>query len=123
MIVYDFKIFYKSEKINFVNESSKHLNYERTLTLNIKLLSSLQNKFALSKNMRDFLKISDDAFKITNVRKFDFASNVRNLKKMFENATIRSNAQKFEFSKNLKNFRKIFKNASLKSNIHINAFI
>ena len=91
MIVYDFEIFYKSEKTNFVNESSRRSDYEETSTLNIKFLSSLQSKFTLSKNMRDFLKIFDDAFEITDVQKFDFALNAKNLKKMFKNATIKLN--------------------------------
>ena len=90
LTVYDFKTFYKLEKTNFADESLRRLNYKKASTLNIKFLSSLQNKFALSKNMRDFLKIFDDAFEITDVRKFNFASNVKNLKKMFENATMRS---------------------------------
>ena len=123
MTVYDFEIFYKLKKTNFADESSRRLNYEKTLTLNIKFLSSLQNKLALSKNMRNFLKIFDDAFEIINVWKFDFASNARNLKKMFKNATMKSDVQKFEFSKNIKNFRKMFENAFLKSNVHVNAFI
>ena len=123
MTVYDFKIFYKLKKTNFANESSKRLNYEKTLMLNIKLLSSLQNKLALSKNMRNFLKIFDDAFKTTNVRKFNFASNVKNSKKMLENATMKLNVQRFKFLKNIKNLRKIFENTSLKSNAHVNAFI
>ena len=116
-------LLHKSRKTNFINESLRRSDYEKTSTLNIKLLSSLQNKFTLSKNMRNFSKIFDDAFKITNVRKFDFASNAKNLKKMFKNATMKSNAQKFKFSKNLKNFQKMFENASLKSNVYINAFI
>ena len=103
LIVYDFKIFYKSKKINFADESSKRLNYEETLTLNIKLLSSLQSKFTLSKNMRDFSKIFDDMFEIINVRKLNFASSARNLKKIFKNATMKSSVQKFEFSKSIKN--------------------
>ena len=123
LIVYNFKIFHKSRKTNSADESSRRLNYEKTLTLNIKLLSSLQNKLALSKNMRNFLKIFDDAFEIINVRKFDFTLNVRNSKKMFENATMRLNIQKFEFSKSIKDFRKMFENASLKLNVHVNAFI
>ena len=90
MIVYNFKIFYKLRKINFANESSRCSDYKKTLTLNIKFLLSLQNKLALSKNMRNFSKIFDDAFEITNVQKFNFALNVKNLKKMFENSTIKS---------------------------------
>ena len=91
MTVYDFEIFYKSKKTNFADELLKRLNYEKTLTLNIKFLSSLQNKFTLSKNMRNFSKIFDDAFKITDVRKFNFTLNAKNLRKMFESATMKSN--------------------------------
>ena len=91
LIVYDFEIFHKLKKINFVNELSRRLNYEKTSTLNIKFLSLLQNKFALSKNMWNFIKLFNDAFEIINVRKFNFALNVKNLKKMFKNATIRLN--------------------------------
>ena len=102
---------------------SRRLNYEETSTLNIKFLSSLQNKLALSKNMRNSLKIFNDAFKITDVQKFNFVSNARNLKEMFENVMIRLNVQRFESLKNIKNFRKIFENVFLKSNVHINVFI
>ena len=77
---------------------------KKTSTLNVKLLSLLQSKFTLSKSMRNFLRIFNDAFKITNVRKLNSASNVRNLKKMFKNAMMRLNVQKFELSKNIKNF-------------------
>ena len=86
-------------------------------------MSSLQNKFALSKNMRNFLKIFDDVFEIINVRRLDSALNARNLKKMFKNATMKSNAQRFKFSKNIKSFRKMLENAFLRLNIYINAFI
>ena len=123
MIVYDFEIFYKSEKTNFANESSRRLNYKEASTLNIKFLSSLQSKLALSKNMKNFSKIFNDAFKIADVRKLNFALNVRNLQKMFENATMKSNVQKFELSKSIRNFRKMFKNAFLRSNVYVNAFI
>ena len=123
LTVYNFEIFYKSRKTNSADQSSRRSNYKKTSTLNIKLLSSLQNKLALSKNMRNFLKIFDNAFEITNVRKFDFASSVKNLKKMFENATIKLSLQKFKFSKNIKDFRKMLENALLKFNVHVNAFI
>ena len=123
LIVYDFEIFHKSRKTNFVNESSRRLNYEKTSTLNIKFLSSLQNKLTLSKNIRDFLKIFNDAFEITNVRKLNFALNAKKLKKMFENATMKLNVQKFKSLKNIKNLRKMLENASSKSNVHINIFI
>ena len=148
MTVYNFKIFHKSEKTNFANESSRRSDYEETSTLNIKLLPSLQSKLALSKNMRNFSEIFNDVFKITNVQKFESASSARNLKKMFENASMklnvqklasslnaknskkmfesvstRSSVQKFKFSKSIKDFRKMFENVFLKSNIHVNAFI
>ena len=60
--------------------------------LNIKLLLSLQNKFILSKSMRNFSKIFDDTLEIINVRKFDFASSAKNSKKMLENATMKLSA-------------------------------
>ena len=123
MIVYDFEIFHKSKKINSADESSRRSNYKKTSTLNIKLLSSLQSKLTLLKNMRDFSEIFDDAFEITNIQKLDFVSSARNSKEMFENATIRLNVQKFKFLKSIKDFRKMFENASLKSNVHVNAFI
>ena len=123
LTVYDFEIFYKSKKTNSADESSRRLNYEKTSTLNIKFLSSLQNKLALSKNMRNFSKIFDDAFEITDVRKLDSASSAKNSKKMLENATIRSDVQKFESSKNIKDLRKMLENAFLKLNTHVNTFI
>ena len=103
LIAYNFKIFNKSKKINFANESSKRLNYEKILTLNIKLFLSLQSKFTLLKNMRNFSKIFNDIFKIINIQKFDFASNAKDLKKIFENATMKSNVQKFKSLKSIRN--------------------
>ena len=91
MTVYDFEIFYKLKKTNFVNGPSRRSDYKKTSMLNIKLLSSLQSKLTLSKNMRDFSEISDDVFKITNVQKFEFASSARNSKEMLENASMKSN--------------------------------
>ena len=91
MTVYDFEIFYKSEKTNSADESLRRLNYKKTLTLNIKLLSSLQNKLTLSKNMRNFLKIFDDVFEITDVQKFEFALSAKNSKEMFKNASMKLN--------------------------------
>ena len=102
---------------------SRRSNYKKTSTLNIKFLLSLQSKLALSKSMRNFSKIFDDAFKIINVRKLDFTSNAKNSKKMFESATMRSNAQKFKFSKSIKNFWKMLENVLLRLNVHVNAFI
>ena len=123
LTVYDFEIFYKSEKINFADELSRRLNYEKISTLSIKFLLSLQSKFTLLKNMRNFSKIFDDAFEITNMRKFNSALNIRNLKKIFENATMRLNAQKFKSLKSIKIFKKMLENASSRLNAHINTFI
>ena len=48
MIVYDFEIFHRFDKSNSINASFRRLDYEEISSLNIKLLSTLQNKFALS---------------------------------------------------------------------------
>ena len=48
LIVYDFEIFHRSKIKNSTNESSRRSNYEEISSLNIKLLSTLQNKLALS---------------------------------------------------------------------------
>ena len=117
MTVYNFKIFHKSEKTNFINESSRRSDYERTSMLNIKLLSSLQSKFALSKNMRDSSEIFDDVFEIINVQKFEFASSARNLKEMLENALMRSNVQKFASLLSVKNSKKMFESVSTRSSV------
>ena len=67
LTTYNFKILYKSKRTNSADESSRRFNYEKALTLNIKLLSSLQNKLALSINMRDSERIFNDAFELTDV--------------------------------------------------------
>ena len=48
LIAYDFEIFHRSKTRNSANESSRRLDYEEISSLNIKLLSTLQNKLALS---------------------------------------------------------------------------
>ena len=48
LTVYDFEIFHRSKARNLANESSRRLDYEEISSLNIKLLSTLQNKLALS---------------------------------------------------------------------------
>ena len=117
MIAYDFEIFHKSKKTNFADESSKRSDYEKTSTLNIKLLSSLQSKLALSKNMRDSSKIFNDVFEITNVQRFESASSARNLKKMLKDASMRSNVQKLAPSLSARNLKEMFKNVSTRSNV------
>ena len=94
-------MFYKSEKINFANESLRRFNYKKTSTLNIKFLSSLQSKFTLSINMRNFERIFNDAFELTNVRKLKFALSAKDFMKMLENASTRLNVQKFKSSTNV----------------------
>ena len=66
--------------------------------LNIKYLSLSQNELALSKNMQNSLKISDNIFKIADVQKLKFATSARD-------------------------FIKTFKSVMSKSNAHVNAFI
>ena len=117
------KFLINQKKINFVNELSRRSNYKKISILNIKLLLSLQSKFTLSKNVRDFSKIFNDTFKIINVQKLDSASSAKNSKKMFENATMKSNVQKFKSLKSINSFRKILENMSLKSNVYVNIFI
>ena len=50
LIVYDFEIFHRSKIKNSTNESSRRSNYENISSLNMKLLSTLQNKLTLSSN-------------------------------------------------------------------------
>ena len=50
LIVYNFKIFYCSNDKNSANELLRRFNYEKISSLNIKLLSTLQNKLMLSLN-------------------------------------------------------------------------
>ena len=52
LIIYDFKIFHRSNDKNSTNESSKRLDYEKISPLNIKLLLMLQNKLTLSSNKK-----------------------------------------------------------------------
>ena len=101
LTVYDFKIFYKSERINFANELSKRSDYEKISTLNIKFLSSLQSKLALSINIRNFKKMFNDAFELTDVQRLKFVLNAKNFMKMFENALTRLSVQKFKSSANV----------------------
>ena len=89
LAVYDFEIFYKSERTNFADESSRRSDYEKALTLNIKLLSSLQSKLALSINMRNFKRIFNDAFELTNVQRLEFMLSAKSFMKMFESASTR----------------------------------
>ena len=101
LTVYDFEIFHKSKRTNFADESSKRSDYEETSTLNIKLLSSLQNKLALSINMQNSERIVNDVFELTNVSRLKSVLNVRNFIKMFKNASTKSSAQKFKLSTNV----------------------
>ena len=68
----------------FINVSTKSNVHFK---LNIKHLSSSQNELTLSKNMQNFLKMSNDVFKIADVQKLKSATNARNFEKTFENVT------------------------------------
>ena len=72
--------------INVLMRSNAHLK------LNIKHLSSSQNELALSKSMQNFLKMSDDVFKIADVQKLKFAMSAKNSEKTLENVMIRLSA-------------------------------
>ena len=50
LAAYDFKIFHRSNNKNSANGFSRRLNYEKTSSLKITLLSTLQNKLTLSSN-------------------------------------------------------------------------
>ena len=71
--------------INVSTRSNAHFK------LNIKHLSSSQNELTLSKNMQNFLKMSDDMFKIANVQRLKSATSAKNFKKTLENVTSRLN--------------------------------
>ena len=71
--------------MNVLMKSNAHFK------LNIKHLSSSQNELTSSKNMQNFLKISDDVFKIADVQKLKSATNAKNSEKTFENVTSRLN--------------------------------
>ena len=59
--------------------------------LNIKHLSLSQNKFASSKSMQNFLKMSDVVFKIVDVQKLKSATSARDFIKTFENVMSKLN--------------------------------
>ena len=72
--------------MNVLTRSNAHFK------LNIKHLSSSQNELASSKSMQNFLRMSDDVFKIADVQKLKSATSARNSEKMFENVMSRSSA-------------------------------
>ena len=68
----------------FMNVSTKSNAHFK---LNIKHLSSSQNKFTSSKSMQNSLKMSDDVFKITDVQKLKSATSAKDSEKTLENVT------------------------------------
>ena len=60
--------------------------------LNIKHLSSSQNKFTSSKNMQNSLKMSDDVFKITDVQKLKSATSAKDSEETLKNVTSKLSA-------------------------------
>ena len=101
LTVYDFEIFYKSKKTNSADELSRRFNYEKTSTLNIKLLLSLQSKLALLINMRNSERIFNDVFELASVSRFKFMLNANDFIKMFKSASTKSSVQKFKSSTNV----------------------
>ena len=59
--------------------------------LKLKHLSSSQNELASSKNMQNFLKMSDDVFKETDVQKLKSATSAKNFKETFKSVTLKLN--------------------------------
>ena len=72
----------------FMNVSTKSNVHFK---LNIKHLSSSQNELALSKNMQNSLKMSDDMFKITDVQKLKSATSAKSFEETFESVTSKLN--------------------------------
>ena len=56
LIVYDFKIFHRSNDKNSTNELSRRFDYKKISSLNIKLLSTLQNKLTLSSSEKSLMQ-------------------------------------------------------------------
>ena len=88
LTIYDFENFHRSNKINSIDESSKRSNYEEISSLNIKLLSTLQNKFALSIRKQIYFKnlnfVSNIATNIQLIEKDNVrATNRREMLKKF----------------------------------------
>ena len=96
----------------------RYFDYKETLTLNIKLLSSLQRKFALLISMQDFERIFNDVFELTNVQRLKFTLNAKSFMKMLESASTKSSVQIFTLLMNVWNFNQMLINVSTKSNTH-----
>ena len=94
MIVYNFNIFHLTNKRNSINNFSKRSNYEKILSFNTRLLSTLQNKLifstnkhALTKNEKinsNFLIISNILANVCNFRNVD----VTQISKISKNLNI-----------------------------------
>ena len=97
MTVYDFEIFYRSERSNSADDSSKRSNYEKMSFLNTKLLSTLQNKLTFS--FDEFSQTINKRNK-NNIFTFQLA-NVQT--KIDDNETSSKNKRKM-----LKNFDSMF---------------
>ena len=59
--------------------------------LNIKHLSSSQNELTSLKSMQNFLKMSDNVFKIINVQKLKSATSARSSEKTLKSVTSKLN--------------------------------
>ena len=72
LAIYDFEIFHRANKINSIDESSRRSDYEEASSFNIKLLSTLQNKLALSSRERiDFENQSSASDIAANIQLFE----------------------------------------------------
>ena len=68
LIVYNFEIFHRLKIKNSTNESSKRSNYEEISSLNIKLLSTLQNKLTLSSSEKSLTQSEREKLNVLTLK-------------------------------------------------------
>ena len=95
LTVFDFEIFYRFNKINLTNESSKRFDYEKISSNKITLLSTLQNKLTLSNISNLLFSISQNKQKNSNNLNFELISVLTlNVVKTVNNKTLSQNIKK-----------------------------
>ena len=95
LIVFNFKIFYRFNKINSTNELSKRFNYEKISLNKTTLLSMLQNKLTLSNINNLLFSISQNKRKNSNNLNFKLISIlISNVIKIINNKTLSQNIKK-----------------------------
>ena len=92
LIVYDFEIFHRFNKINSTNESSKRFDYEKISLLNIRLLSTLQNKLTLS-SIEIEISMTQNKRKMSNLI-FESLIYTSNVVKTVRDETLSQNIKK-----------------------------